>query len=322
MNEQPMSRQIAWRRQYDKQRYARHLTHKELIQRIGDVLWNLFALTPEGKLAVGAFTEFGEFTDESALWCEKFMHVMEEMQLRCGPFPAGLTRDIFHSAPVAKFASEFAKKAAKRLSPIRVESGNVLIKFGERQYMERLYESGSMRIQPASYFGQVNHNTAVRDDELRLSISLALTREDVLAIVQNPQDVPPDAPEQRANVQFESPTDYWIYCLTTSVGPRLFVDFDADSCVIIRDRERFRDMLHEATREHLGDTAMRDGSAIYIDPLFPPKGNIFLPFVKHFRYTYQEEYRFCWLPAAPASRVAHVDLEVGSLKDFSDLIIL
>lgn len=123
VSEQSMSRQVAWRRQYDGRRYARHLSHDELIQRIGDVFWNLFHLTPEGEVAFGSFTESGAFTDRSAVWSEKFMHVMEELQLRYGPYPAGLTRDVFHFAPVANFARELAKKAASRLSPIGLKPG-------------------------------------------------------------------------------------------------------------------------------------------------------------------------------------------------------
>jgi hypothetical protein len=134
--------------------------------------------------------------------------------------------------------------------------------------------------------------------------------------------VAPGTPDQRVDVQFRFPTDFWLYCLTNSVRPRLFVDFDADACVVIRDRERFSRMLRDATAEHLADAAIQEGSAAYIDPLFPPKGEIFLPFVKHFRYTYQDEHRFCWLPPHPLPKVGHLDVQIGSLKDFSDLIVL
>lgn len=143
----------------------------------------------------------------------------------------------------------------------------------------RLHESGALRIQAASYFGQMNHNVAVNDDELTIAASFTVSRDDIATLVINPQDVPPDAPEQRVDVQFKSPTDYWIYCVTSSVGPPLFVDFNADSCVIIRDRGRFTQMLREATRELLNGVVMHEGRALYVDPLFPPKGTIFVRLV-------------------------------------------
>jgi hypothetical protein len=52
--------------------------------------------------------------------------------------------------------------------------------------------------------------------------------------------------------------------MTSSVQPRLFVDFNADACVVIHDRARFTRMLAEATRDDLQDTTLRDGPAAYM----------------------------------------------------------
>ena len=47
MYQQLLPRNIAWRRQYDAQRYARHLSQPELNQRIRDILLNLLRVNPE-----------------------------------------------------------------------------------------------------------------------------------------------------------------------------------------------------------------------------------------------------------------------------------
>jgi len=39
-------------------------------------------------------------------------------------------------------------------------------------------------------------------------------------------------------------------------------------------------------------------------------------------YTYQREHRFCWLPATATTRLEHIDVEVGSLKEIAELIVL
>lgn len=103
--------------------------------------------------------------------------------------------------------------------------------------------------------------------------------------------------------QPQSSIDYWLYCVTNSVEPRLFVDFNANSCVIVRDRARFTRMLDEATRLQLSGAAMQDDTAVYVDPLLPTSANILVPFMKHFRYAYQDEHRFCWLPPAPIQKL-------------------
>jgi hypothetical protein len=43
---------------------------------------------------------------------------------------------------------------------------------------------------------------------------------------------------------------------------------------------------------------------------------------KHFGYSYQAEYRFCWFPIDPVPELAPVDLSIGSLLDLADLITL
>jgi hypothetical protein len=67
---------------------------------------------------------------------------------------------------------------------------------------------------------------------------------------------------------------------------------------------------------------MKDEPAVYVDPLLPTTATITVPVMKHFRYAYQDEYRFCWLPSMPTASLTHVDVQVGSIKDFSDLIVL
>ncbi len=307
---------VLQRRQYDARRYARHLSQPELNRRIRDVLLNLLRLTPEAK--IGIF----EVNAENAIWVEKWTHVLEEMQLRYGPYPSGFTPDIMNSEPFPDFASALAGKAAKKLSALGHKRGDVFLKFGKRCYMEALYEAGALRVQPASFFRDKNLTGAVQDDELRLPFSFALCREDVIKIVKNPRDVPRDIPEQRVDVRIESSADYWLYCVTSSVEPRLFVDFEADACVIIRDRQKFCCLLRELSRRHLRSAAMREGPANYVDPLLPRSADVFVPLCKHFRYSYQEEYRFCWLPSPPVQKLSYVDIRLGSLADIAELVVL
>jgi hypothetical protein len=315
-NEDLPPRHIQARRQYDRHRYARHLSQQELDRRIRDVFINNLTLTSEAKIGLLPVNAQG------IIWVEKFIHVLEEMQLRYGPFPAGFTRNILHSEPFPAFASALARKAAEAFKKRALEPGTVLIKYGKRAHMERLFGNGDLRVQPASYFMSKDLNGAVRDDERRLPMSFALTRDEIQSIVLNPQDVPDVTPDQRVDVVFQSPADYWIYCVTESVEPRLFVDFEADSCVIVRDRAQFADRLCGIASLEVGNARHQAGPVKYIDPLLPKTAKIFLPFAKHFGYSYQSEYRFCWFPMNPVPQIQHVDLSIGNLEDIADLIVL
>ena len=316
-----MARRDAWRLQYRNDRYARHLSPPELNQRFRDILLNMLRLTEDSKIGLREMDIPPDVVgNESSIWMEKGTHIMEEMSLPVRPLPGRIYKR--YSAQRADFASDLAQKAVKRLAMSGATAKDALIKFGKRKYKEQLYEEGGLRIQPATFFAETYHNEAIRDDELTHTLSLVLSRDDVIKLVTNPQDVPPNIPDQRANVTMKWPSDYWLYCVSSAMEARLFVDYNADSCVIIKDREKFVQLLGDAGTRALSGIPMRYGPADYVDPLLPKTHNIFVPFAKHFKYTYQNEYRFCWLPPKIIPKLQHVDVQIGSLKDFSELIVL
>jgi hypothetical protein len=253
---------------------------------------------------------------------ELWTHVLEEMALRHGPYPNGFTRDILHSEPFPDLVGELGTKAAAVLSSKGLRSGDVFIKFGKTKHMRSLFERGAIRVQSASYYATPDHNGAIRDDELSLPLSLSLTRDDIIKVVLNPKDVPAGPIDQRLDITYRAGTDYWLYCVTTAVEPRLFVDFQADSCVIIKDKGRFQRLLKLQSTAKFPDTSHRSGGAIYIDPLLPATAVIDVPMSKHFRYEYQNEYRFVWRPLSKIANLSHVELELGSLESFAELVVL
>lgn len=305
-----------WRAQYRERRYARHLAQPELDRRCRDILVNLLTLRADGKISVQPSP------DAVGRWTELFTHVLEEFRLRHGPSPAGFSQNVLHSEPFPDYVGALGGRATAVLAARTAELGGVVVKYGKRQYMEALYRDGALRVQPASFYAKPGHNGAVRDDELALGLSFALSREDVVALVRNPQDVPVNAPEQRLNLELRSPGDYWMFCASTAVEPRLFVDFDADACVIVRDQAAFRARLAVATLAALGPHTARDAPALYVDPLLPDTVKVDVRFAKHFRYAYQREYRFVWWPGEPQTALGHVDVELGSLADIAELVVL
>ncbi|MBC3860487.1 hypothetical protein H8K32_00100 [Undibacterium jejuense] len=311
-----MPRQEIWRKMYRENRYCRHLSQKELNQRIRDVFLNMLRLMPDVKIGLPPLEP------EGAKAMEIWAHVLEEMALRHGPYPNGFTRDILHSEPFPDFAGEVGAKAAGVLASKGLRSGDVFVKFGKAEHMRSLVEKGSLRIQSASYYATPNHNGAIRDDELSLPLSLALSRDAIIKGVLNPQDVPDGPILQRLDVTYNAGTDYWLYCVSCAVEPRLFVDFQADSCVIIKDKDRFQHLLTLQSAAKFPDTGHRHGKAIYVDPHLPATANIDVPMSKHFRYEYQSEYRFVWRPVKPMINLLYVDLELGSLENIAELVVL
>ena len=311
-----MPRHEFWRQAYRRDRYCRHLSRVELTKRIRDIFLNMLTVMPDAKIGLLKLDEVG------AEWMEKWTHVLEEMVCRYGPYPAGFDRDILHSEPFPNFASELAGKGASLISALGLQPGQVFIKYGKRTFMEGLVERGALRLQPGSFFSNPAHNQAVRDDEMTVPVSFMLTREQILRLVKNPRDVPADVKEQRLDISFHSRADFWLYCVTESIEPRLVVDFEAEACVVIRDRRDFARRLAAAAANALGPAELRQNKANYVDPLIPKSPKIFAPLAKPFGYTYQAEYRFCWLPNPPVSKVDPIDLELGPLHDIAELVVI
>lgn len=302
--------------QYRQRRYCAHLTRDELNKRIRDIMLNMLRLTGDAKVGLMPVDPAG------VMWMEKWTHVLEEMVIRYGPFPSGFESDVLHSEPFPDFVSELAGKAARRMTSLKLRPGRIQIKLGKRDFMRALYHEGRLRIQPASFFQAPDHNGAIRDDELTIGISANLNRDAVIKFVSNPQDVPDEIPDQRLDLGLRHKSDFWLYCVTKSVEPRLFVDFEADACVIIRNPQAFQRRLFDAAASAMPEVNAHSGDAVYFDPLLPPKGIPFIPLTKPFGYAYQQEFRYYWQPITAAAKLEHIDLSLGSLSDISELIEL
>lgn len=305
----------AWRGAYRKNRYCRHLSQLELNQRFRDIVNNMLRVTPEAKIGLPPWESYGSQA------MEIFTHVLEELVLRYGPYPNGLTGNASHE-PFPDLVGKLASKAASVFASNKLLPKDVFIKFGKSEYMKQLFETGRLRVQSASYYSKPDHNGAIRDDELSLPISLAISREDIINVVVNPQDVPSGDIEQRVDAEYKLGTDYWLYCVSSTLEPRLVADFQADACVIIKDKERFQRLLTLQSASKFQNTGHGHGMVTYVDPLRPKTAAVNVAMSKHFRYEYQREYRFVWQPLTPKADLPYVDLELGSLQNFAELVIL
>ena len=117
-----------------------------------------------------------------------------------------------------------------------------------------------------------------------------------------------------------SKTNYYVYCLSLSFTPRLFLDFDADACLIIRKPNDFQKMLLSIFESKMQGWTGTGERVVYIDPLNCPLAHIDVFSSKHFRYAYQREYRLIWLPSDPKQALDHVLLELPDIKKYCYLV--
>jgi hypothetical protein len=310
---QPMKLHEMWRHTYRQQRYLEHATSKELRQRQYDLMDNMCDFTAEGKLSFRDPREKGE-------WLEYFTHLLEEFALRGEEIAAD--RLFEANFDLRRYVN--LKRASELWKGHELPIDSYFLKFSKLKYLRPLLNVGNLRILPASYYQDSSMNFAIQDSELKF------TQELYGAKVHFPPNSDYSIPKEQwtempiignAKSTFEALSDYYISCFSSSYEYRLFDDFEANACLVIKDIVRFAKSLKTRMEEILPEWRFSYEYVNYQDPYHPiRKLNIF--FSKHFRYAYQKEFRFVWEPSNKAESLRPIFLELGPLRDYCELLVL
>ena len=273
---------------------------------------NMTTLTQEGKIGII------QMNADGAHWAALFTHVLEEYESR-GASPLNSFSDAAFPKPTAPNvpASVTALKKSRAF-----DFGHVLVKLGQHDHMRELFTDGRVRIGPARSYSDPSLNLAKKDDELNISL-FRLGSEFQLAVLDEETGEPkqPITPIGEVVHSFDLRTDYYVYCMTQGLSHRLFDDFNANACVIVRDPIEFRTRLVDAVNCCLPEWIDWNQVVEYVDPYLHTNSDIDLCFSKHFRFWYQHEYRFCWLPQGKVySTLDPFFVEIGSLEKISEFV--
>ena len=327
-----------WVSEYRRNRYCRFESRKELHRRLQDILVNTHVLKPSGLIGL---------TDDP-LWFRLSQHVYTEMLLRGEP-PNEMNRhpDVKIAGPF--FNGELCAQAAKVVAANQT-SDDLVVKYGKSEQMKRLFEDGVIYLNPASAYDSPTHNPAVRDDERTIVFRGAYSPIDDEGRYFNSETAPEHIGELtfdgklKFTLIYDCPTladgecvyhsvhmrtDYRMFCMADVLDQRLFADFDADSCVIIK-RGPFLSRLNQHRDSVLDRTTRYFLNVRYVDPLgaFPgtseslTNGSLPIHLTKLFRYAYQREVRFVCVPDEFEDRLEPHEIRLGSLKDIAEYIEL
>jgi len=300
-----------WRHQYRQRRYMVHLTEKELQQRAKDVFLNLLVLTEENKIG------FPPIDDEGSYWMVRWADILEEFVLRYGPYPAGFKKGFIKEVRIPRPDDPLAPKAAqvvKSLDRSQLKPGTFLVKYGKAEHLRQAFEKGVIRIAPAASMDDPSLNPAIRDRELEVYVQPPPS-EMKLHAYDGKTGKPKGVFNPVGNrVRRTSRTNYYVYCLSGALAPRLFIDFDYDSFLIFAEPAAFVKNLLQAVEAKLPKWTGAGMPVKYYDPLNSRLEDIDIFSQKHFRFAYQKEYRIIWLPPREANDLQPVIVELGSLE--------
>jgi hypothetical protein len=302
-----------WLQNYRQRRYLEHASEKELRQRLDDLMDNMCDFTAAGKLSFNDPREEGE-------WVEYFTHLLEEYAIRGQDIAPDMIWE-GHFDPRRYVSLE---KASEVWKGHELPLGSYILKFSKLKYLRPLLNVGNIRIAPASFYQDPSLNFSIRDSELEFTQQLYGAK------VHAPPNRDYSIPKEQwiempviGNVRetVESQTDYYISCFSSSYEYRLYDDFEANACLLIKDIARFARSIKACMEEFLPRWRFSYGAVNYRDP-YHPISNINIYLCKHFRYAYQREFRFFWEPPSKAESLKQMFLELGPLKDYCELLVL
>lgn len=287
-----------WEFQYQIYRYLGRVSERDLLDRYRALLRNMEALVSPDRhvIPIQSFLS-------SWYWYRKEHQTRLELSMRNIPLPV--------RPPAARLDATPAGAPARPRSP---NAGDVLFRYGSRNYMEAMVSRGYVRLGPADFYRGLELDEA-RADEERAKHSY-MPGQYTKITTQDGREVPILGDVRRT---VPGP-NYYTLCLSCDWDPALFAAFGVDACVVISDPEALAQRLEIAAKEHLPGWYFHYNPVEYFDPYeLARHQHVDAAISKDFRFAYQREYRFIWasLEGKHASGFVHLDL--GALTDIAEL---
>jgi hypothetical protein len=301
---------------YRRKRYLENLRSDALLLRGRDLFLNFMTIDRNGKFAPVSL-------DSGLHWYfrRRFSEFLAECQARYGPYPNGL-EELVQDLRIPRPDSPIVTQAVLDTQQRGLVSGTYIVKYGRDEHLRTALAKGQLRIAPASSYQDKAHNSAIQDDELSFTFSLHDPSPDDLRPYARFTKVPVTEPF-RGSVEITetTPEDYYVFCLSSAYEPRLFADFEANACLLIREPERFRDRLMQTVMKVLGGRGWSFSPVTYVDPMTETGAGTPIHFRKNFRYSYQKEWRAAWLPIRNEGPLLVHFVDIGPLDDIAELIV-
>ena len=226
---------VLWQVAYRADRYLKQLKDRDLYERVADIAANTMRMDDDRKLRPILFKdENGNYKpDRDFDWLRLLTDTRTELRLRGQDFDQktqSIARIVFaqrlDDETWCKRPDLVHHSLGTRGSYVRPTK---IFKFGEKQWIDWILNTGKIRVNPASGFKDSKFNPAIRDDELRFSYF----------------------EHGRIVGEFEV-DDYYVFCASEVYDHRFYRDFaDYNSCLVIHNAEEFCERIRRATELNL-----------------------------------------------------------------------
>lgn len=286
-----------WEFQYEIYRYLKNISDEKLLKRYEDLCRN-FAVFSDSSRDIIPMNSY----QSSWYWYRKEHQTRYEFFLRNLSLP------------------EPPKPRAIIKKPYRNEksvSYDILYRYGYDKPITSLLESGFTKIKSASVYKDGISSDPRTDDEKNKERWFVGNHSKITT--QNGDEIKISR-DVKSSI---SACDYYVLCLSYDFEPSIFDEFGYDSCLIIKDPEKFASRLEAEFKKHFPRWYFHHNPIQYFDPFEHQKNEYFNPTMsKDFSFAYQMEYRFLLDPLKPAEEIkslSNFEIQLGSLSDICEL---
>ena len=319
-----------FRRQYHLNPYLSGIGESEIRDRLIGITDNLARYDADGR------PRLLKMNESFLYWRKKVEEIAEELRGRGNSLllQGDQTRKVIKLSHDLRTRPDYERFApwGKVPKPSR-QGGPLLFKFGRKEHLKNALCEGRIRISPAGCYADPKLD-AVRRDEKELCLVFRPSSTGLPIVVEKSETGATlfdtsSPPAKQLAIEIGGDRDYYAWCCTKTYEPRLYIDFLADACLVIRDIDKFFALLDKAVlAKSRFVRGMIADDVRYYDPLSPD--DVFPEIVDHplalylykdFRYAYQAEYRFIW-PVGEGIKIHPINVNLGSLKDICELLVI
>lgn len=303
----------SWRHEYASFPYLLGAPDDRLASRFKDVFNNVTELSTAAKITPSPI-------DREHAFMAKFSHLLEEYGIRTGGMPS---KDIIYeaTAPAGKYFSNGEPIASRIFNGYCTPSKPFTVKYGQRKYLEPMLQTGQIRICPASFYNDDNHNAAVKDDEIHKTFFIPTFQERLKGIYHTDfRGFRMEYGDDDLILPIEAP-NYFLFSLCDGIHYRMPTDFDADAALIIRDPNLFAQRVISSFLARYPGWKPHYGPVTYYDPYRDFTKVRVHQMSKHFGYAYQREIRIVMEAYDnPKHPLQPEFLEIGPMADYAELL--
>lgn len=315
-SEQPqrLARHEVWRHAYLASPYLIGAPDERIAERFRHIFMNASEIGKTGKLQLVPFTETDEFI-------QVFTHMLEEFNARRTDIPTHLRASAV--APIHRYFKHGTPIGVTMFAGYKAPVGPILVKYGKREFLEPMLQTGKIRLANARSYNNANHLDAVRDDETSRTFFIPTYHERVKG--QTHLEI------QGHRIEFGDDdivlpltfNDYYLFSMCEQIHYRMPTDFDADAAIVIKNPEHFKQRLIASFLMRFPDWVPMEGKVTYYDPYRDYTKFKIPEMAKHFGYAYQKEVRVAFRPSSRVmTNLEPLFLSIGPMMDYADLVSL